>query len=454
MLNNNPQCENRPELVVPREPHITFSSDHDHARPDVLWMNEADLTRMKSAHTNFVNDIRSMTAKPAYNVGTRGIVTTASDELLITLTISLSMLRKTGSDLPVEVFLDKPSQYTEDYCSRILRPLNATCHFLTDIFLAAQSSVDLHSYQFKIFSIIFSSFEDVLLLDSDAWPIAKPDHLFDSLPFTDSGLVLWPDFWYPSESPYFFEIAKIENVQPLNQRPATESGEILYSKAKHSKSLMLATYYNFYGPEYYYLLHSQGGPGEGDKETYVWAATALGEDFYFVKQGVSSLGRHDSSGDYIGTAMVQFDPVQDYSWNDKMPARRIIKDSFEIAHPAEMKPTPTSPKPLFLHANHPKFNPYAIFDKDEKYIHEPVQDLNGEWVRSWLSREEAIQFFGMDIERSFWKTIHEGTCDTLRGIGLPIDTYDKAGSDVIRQRDRRVCEKMDEYLKQVFSDVF
>jgi Mannosyltransferase putative len=51
----------------------------------------------------------------------------------------------------------------------------------------------------------------------------------------------------------------------VHVRSSTESGEIMYSKPKHELSLLLATYYNYYGPDFYYPLQSQGAPGEGDR---------------------------------------------------------------------------------------------------------------------------------------------------------------------------------------------
>jgi alpha 1,2-mannosyltransferase len=102
-------------------------------------------------------------------------------------------------------------------------------------------------------------------------------------------MVLWPDFWFPSESPSFFEATEIP-APPIYVRALTESGEILYSKSKHNLSIMLATYYNYYGPDFYYPLQSQGAPGEGDKETFLWSAVALSEPFYTVKTKVRALG--------------------------------------------------------------------------------------------------------------------------------------------------------------------
>lgn len=436
ILNNDPQCEKKPDIAVPRDSRISFDAGHDYPRPDVMWMDDADLSRMKTAHSNFIKDIQLTTAKLAYNPNTRGITITASDQSLTTLTISVSMLRKTGSDLPVEVFLDKASTYTEDYCLNVLRPFNVKCRFLSDILVAGEAAIKPHSFQFKILAIIFSSFEDVLLLDADAWPVTQPEPLFTSSPFTDSGLVLWPDFWYPSESPYYFEIAKIDKIPPLNERPATESGMILYNKTKHAQSLMLAAYYNYYGPDYYYSLQSQGGQGEGDKETYVWAATALGEDFYFVKQGVRSLGRVDSSGEYVGTGMAQAHPVEDFYLNANTPVSKHV---------------PVPLRPLFVHANFPKINPYVTFDKGDEEIHHPVQDQNGTWVRAWMPREVTVEMFGMDVEESLWETIRTVVCEVLQGVGLPSDTRDRRGMGVIRQRDQRICKMIDNYINIVFG---
>ncbi|KAK7679537.1 Golgi alpha-1,2- mannosyltransferase [Cerrena zonata] len=43
-------------------------------------------------------------------------------------------------------------------------------------------------------------------------------------------------------------------------------------------------YYNYYGPDYYYPLLSQGAAGEGDKETFIAAAHKLKLPYYQVKE--------------------------------------------------------------------------------------------------------------------------------------------------------------------------
>lgn len=448
ILNNHPHCNKKPDLVVPRNSHVSYNAGTDHPRPDVLWMDEVDISRMKSAHSNFVTDIRALPNTLVFTPGKKGIVTTASEGLLAILAISLRMLRKTQCSLPVEIFLNRRSPYTDEFCARVFPQLGAECRYLSDIFEQADTNIHITTYQYKVFAILFSSFEDVLLLDSDAWPVTNPESLFHSLPFTDSGMVLWPDFWYASESPYFFDIAKIMNPPLLNARPATESGEILYNKPKHALSIMLATYYNYYGPDYYYLLQSQGGPGQGDKETFPWAATALDEDFYFVHQPVQSLGRHDSTGEYVGTAMIQFDPVQDFFYSAKLPLAPV-KDPNDIAHPTV--PITSPPKPLFVHANFPKFDPYTIFNDQVSGTHTPTMDSNGKLVRCWMPKDDAVALFGFDVEKRFWEAMQEAACGDLVGLWLGGGRPDKAAMEQVKKRDMLVCERVRDYYAAVFD---
>jgi alpha 1,2-mannosyltransferase len=55
----------------------------------------------------------------------------------------------------------------------------------------------------------------------------------------------------------FYDIFRID-VAPMNFRRASESGIILYSKRRHAAGLLLATYYNYFGPDFYYPLLTQG----------------------------------------------------------------------------------------------------------------------------------------------------------------------------------------------------
>lgn len=397
ILNNDPNCNHVPDPVVPQKLDIGFDPTHDHQRPDILYMDAADVKRMRAAHSNFVNDLKNIPPQMPYDAGTRGIVMTGGFNQLPVLVISIRMLRRARSTLPVEVFVAEPSEWDDQICNVVLPSLNAKCLLFSDIFRAADTGVSINRYQFKIMAILFSSFEEVLMLDSDAFPVHNPLPLFEEEPFKTTGMVIWPDFWYASESPYYFEISKIDHIPALNERASVESGELLYSKAKHHMSLMLAAYYNYYGPKYYYPLLSQGAPGQGDKETFAWAATALKEPFYAVHEPVMALGRHDTSGEFLGSAMGQHDPIADYTFTQAhgAPHQRVGEaDSSSVV------------KPFFVHANFPKFDPSTIFDHGG-----PTRDTNGSNVRCWGGQDQAVKLFGFDAERRFWEEIKATACE-------------------------------------------
>lgn len=422
ILYNDPRCEYPPELVAPHKLDIGFDPSLDRPRPDVLWMRPADVKRMRVAHTTFLNDLAKDAPALVFEPGSRGIATTAGIRQLPVLVISLRMLRRTECNIPVEVFLASESDYDAQVCELILPALDAKCVLLSDIFRASGTGVALEGYQYKFMSLLFSSFDEVLLLDSDAFPTKDPSFLFDQPPFSELGMVLWPDFWYPSESPYFFELAQLGPPPPLQARPAIESGEMMFSKQKHNLTILLAAYYNYHGPQYFYRLFSQGGPGQGDKDTFGWAATITNSNtsFHLVHDPVFALGHTDSSGTFVGSAMAQHDPTRDYTSPnplDNSPSPPNIGKP--NAHPQQNTSLPTpphgnathTPTPLFVHANFPKFDPATIFNHGESNTARPIFDSNNTAVRAWLPARQAIEYFGYDVERAFWAEIQFVACD-------------------------------------------
>jgi alpha 1,2-mannosyltransferase len=338
------------------------------------------------------------------------------------------MLRRTGSQLPVEVFLDNWGEYDMMTCERTLPSLNAKCRVLTDIWSTAPSLTTLIKYQYKAFALLFSTFEEVLFLDADAFPAHNPDELFDVEPYRSNGLVTWPDFWASTVSPYFYDIADVP-VPPWNARRSSESGIILWSKRLHPDTLLLATYYNYYGPKFYYPLLSQGAQGQGDKETFLHAALALGNPFHAVRSPVTVMG-HWVNGTWKSAGMKQGDPVEDYAVQNGISTGSVSK-------PAPSKDSENSPpsidgeteletvRPLFIHNNIIKLDPKHLFDKSNEWRNE-----TGHLVRVWGEKDSAIDQFGFDIERVLWEELVHASCN-LGGDG---------------------CAKTREFFRAVFVD--
>ncbi|KAI9645114.1 mannosyltransferase [Ciborinia camelliae] len=334
---------------------------------DHIVMNGKDIETMRRSHTWFVDQIMRNPPKLGYKEGTQGIVTSAGGDYFPPLIVSLQFLRRTGSNLPVEVFLATPDEYEPLLCETILPSLNAKCLVLSDIVDQYELPFSFAGYQLKAFAILFSSFESVLFLDADNFPVYSPDELFTSKPFTSEHLVLWPDYWSPTPSPKLNKIVDLEG-SILNNRPTIEAGQILVNKAYQSKALLLAAYYNA-NSDYYYHLMTQGGPGEGDKETFSVAALVIGSSFYTVSQLPRPLGMAGN-----GAAVLQADPMEDMTSKGEQ-----------------------IPRPFFIHASWPpKLNP----------LH------NSQGSRQWGSEEHSLKMFnGLDLELVAWGYMVEMACD-------------------------------------------
>jgi alpha 1,2-mannosyltransferase len=396
LLASQPQC---PPFAHSRQDDLSIDYNQKKVapeRPYRLAVTVAQRQELRTKHRAFVSALLQERYELPYEPNAKGIVTTAGGKYLPVALVSVRMLRETGCELPVEVFLASQDEWDTEICDKILPGLNARCVVLAEILQG--TALEIHKYQYKILSIVFSSFEDVLFLDADCFPIRDPTKYFTSRPFVDTGMIIWPDIWYPSESPEFFEIADLA-MPGLAQRPATESGELLYSIPRHADSLLLAMYYNFHGPDYYYPLQSQGAPGEGDKETFLWSAIVFNEPFYAVSTGVEALGYKTTKSEWRGSAMVQFDSLENF------------KDQRSADLQAQENTNPAI-RPLFVHANFPKIDPGQVFLNTSFGASGPTRDADGSMRRIWHeTAEKGVDFFGFDVEYHMWKVVRDIACE-------------------------------------------
>jgi alpha 1,2-mannosyltransferase len=354
----------------------------------------------RAAHALVVAVIPDYLNVVKYQSRARGIVAVGGGAYMGPVLVSIRMLRRKNTILPVEVFLPNEKYYDTYICDEVLKELNARC-----VTLPRLKDFDLKKYQYKALAILLSSFEDVLFLDVDNFPLINPNELFDSAPYTTTGLVTWPDFWASSTSPLYYQISA--QIPPsLRRHATTEAGQFLLSKRKHAATLLLATYYNLYGPKFYYRLLSQGAPGEGDKDTLIAAAAdALDATYCQVRKRVMSIGYIGPYGYFTGTAMCQRHPSDDYA--------------HYLAAPEEGYRESPDARIIFIHHSGVKLNP---------------QDLLGQLdagYRMWGSKEQTVGKFGFDLEAELWKEIlvvacqgkhrkgwdeKRKVCDGLRGL--------------------------------------
>lgn len=447
------------------DPYATRGKPANH-----IEISDQDVNSLKGSHAQFRGSLEDFhveeEVKKLYS-GT-GIVTVAGGEFFGPSIVGIRMLRQTGSTLPVEVFLADWSEYEPKICEEVYPALNARCIVVTDYVLPETQErrvPDLPSithFQLKALALLLSSFAQILYLDSDSIPLVDPQsELFSRPPYTHIGFIGWPDFWLGTESPIFYTIAGMGGEFPSElPQTSSETGQLLIDKRRHLRTLLLATYYNVWGPEYYYPLLSQGGMGQGDKNTFETAALVLGVPYYRVVTPVRSLGRTDG-GHFKGSGMVQFHPTDDYR---KYGKKTTQSSSTSVSAPssATAEATPptshapllsseekrrrkrrqvaealgnddTSIRPAFLHANTPKMNAGHLVDEGD------LKDKNsGEALRLWGSLADQEKLFGIDLEKKVWAEMVTSGCELENMI------YEWEGRE-------DVCGRLKGHWEEVFA---
>lgn len=375
------------------------------------------MKHLKEKHSGVVEDLPSVMPGSVYNKGSKGVVIIGGGKFSWLAYLALVQLRNVGSKLPVEIVMPSRADYEKEleFCENTLPEMQASCVVLPDVLgEAVMKNRKFASYQFKALALVVTSFEHILLLDSDNMIVSNPDEIFESKLYHQYGMITWPDYWKRTISPLFYDVAEIEvnenkrvryNRFPLYNAPnvrsniytdqereevpfhdlqgsiaelSTESGQLIINKHTHGKTILLALYYNFYGPNLFYKLFSLGEQGEGDKDTFVAAAVVTRQDYYQVKSFIKTFGYADSDDKFQSVSMGQRNPLIDRKHYEDHVLALLEKDSFKslsIADQIEqMKKFENedfdqhNSIPLFtVHCNYPKLDPKLYMSRDDLY---------------------------------------------------------------------------------------
>lgn len=183
--------------------------------------------------------------------------------------VNLRILRLLGCKLPVEVFYLGVEEM-DLHMIRLLESLeDVKCINGRD--LESKYPIRIHAgWESKIYSIMNSSFEEVLMLDADNTPLINPIKLFNEKPYLDSGAIFWPDFacWKHDE-----HIWKILGIMPYNELQF-ESGQVLVNKSRCWRELSIAKHFCDYSDYYFKLFY-------GDKEAFHFGWRFFGSHYGF-----------------------------------------------------------------------------------------------------------------------------------------------------------------------------
>jgi len=387
-----------------RSPWITYNRlDQPSVRPDLLDMSWDELKEFKTIHAKAIEDFKDLAPSMPFVKGTRGIVTTASNDALAILTSSLWMLRASGSMLPVEIWFEDEHNYEQVPCEVIFPSLGAKCMFMQD-YLPKDLEHPLHivKFTFKTLALLFSSYEQILFLDCDAFPVANPDSIFVTEPFVSAGWVMWPDYWASTASHFWYDISGLPEPD-LKDRASVESGELLINKATHGAALLLVQLYNVWGPEHWHRLFSQAAPGEGDKDTFPAAVQVMNMSWYQVAENPQRIGYRCDKKHAIGSG--QSHPNDDF----------LITSRGIMTHEEGLDLTQSiHPRVLFIHGNLPKYDPYILLDwrLPDLDWNDMLRcdDGDGRAHRFWGPKELAVAKYGWDPEAALWDALRWEAC--------------------------------------------
>ncbi|OXV06794.1 hypothetical protein Egran_05439 [Elaphomyces granulatus] len=87
--------------------------------------------------------------------------------------------------------------------------------------------------------------------------------------------------------------------------------------------------------------------------------------------------------------------------------------------------TVSQPRPFFVHANFPKFNPATVFT--EQAVNPAFEEDGETYTRAWTIPNETIQALGPDLEKHFWTEIMWTACELENKFHTWTDTRDICG---------------------------
>lgn len=357
--------------------------------------------------------VKELPEYPSGKFQGRGVVMLGGGRYSEFADTSLAMLRAVGSTLPAELWVADPSEETPGWCEE-LAEIGVACRRLSDYMDREELK---HPYAWKTYTLLYSSFAEILFLDADSMPVKNPEFIFDHAVYEKNGVILWPDYWNNSGSPWApyitGETAAADNS--FQDQRSVESGQMMWNKATHWKSLLLSAYYNYWGPDFYYTVFNNGYAGWGDKDTFPFALRALGQAYHMV---ALDLGTLFVTGTVHGIGMLQADPTQ------------------------------TSYAPLFLHGNMVKWSARKFFCDDHcpalgTYTVLPSHMQNAQSA-IYSNLRDGVRVYNMknmldlhiDPEPTVWRAMEHAACRS------------RAWSQ------RAVCDRVRDYMRKALGAHF
>ncbi|KAI9361184.1 mannosyltransferase putative-domain-containing protein [Zopfochytrium polystomum] len=206
--------------------------------------------------------------------GTRGVVITGSGKHAHNVIMTTLLLRETGCKLPVE-FLYMKGQVHEVELQWISSFNITTVDFapLMKGFSEGWGREEWRLGAAKVFSILASSFEEVLFLDPDNYVLRDPTYLFETQTYRKHGSIFWPDFPVRKKGLAVWDILEMQGR--FWKELEFETGQIVINKRASWRGLMMTVHIS--KESNFYFRHFLG-----DKEAFFWGYASSQTPYYLA----------------------------------------------------------------------------------------------------------------------------------------------------------------------------
>lgn len=221
--------------------------------------------------------------------------------------VNLRMLRLIGCTLPIEVYYIGVKEMDSKMIDILEAIDNVKCIDATH--LEKKYPIRIHGgWESKVYSIINSSFEEVLMLDADNTALVNPDYLFETQEYKNNGAILWPDYACWVHDKNMWKILGIDYIDELQ----IESGQALINKRSCWREINMAKHYCDNSDYYFKLFY-------GDKEAFHFGWRYWGKDY-----------ARPPSPDWINNAVIV---QRDFSGSWLFSHRAQAKFKMDKTHP-------------------------------------------------------------------------------------------------------------------------
>ena len=223
----------------------------------------------------------------------RGIVICGGGARLFTNAwVCINMLRHFKCSLPIQLwYLDECEM--DPATIAVVKELDVECVNAQQI-AKTYPMKNLNGWELKAFALLYSRFNEVLLLDADNIPTADPSYLFDTQEYKTNGAIFWPDYGRLGVERPIWQICEV----PYRDEPEIESGQVIADKQRCWKALSLARHYNEHSDFYYRYIH-------GDKCTFQLAFHRLDTPYSIPPYPIYSLDSTMCQRDFKGYRIFQ-----------------------------------------------------------------------------------------------------------------------------------------------------